>query len=97
MKSVPQVRPDLRLEDLGNELLVYDELHRQYHLLNSTARLVWQLCDGTRGLAEIAAEVAEHYPTIPDERIRADVETTLAAFGDKELIVWVTATAGDQD
>ena len=63
MSDVPQARLSIRSEDLGSELLLYDENERQYHLLNSTARLVWQFCDGRHDSDQIAELVAEHYPT----------------------------------
>ena len=91
--GVPQARLNIRSEDLGAELLLYDEQERQYHLLNSTARLVWQHCDGHHDLSEITALVAEHYPTVPRERIAQDTRATLQTLADKDLIVWMNEEA----
>ena len=91
--EVPQARLNIRSEDLGAELLLYDEQERRYHLLNSTARLVWQHCDGHHDLSEIVALVAEHYPTVSRERIAQDTHATLQTLADKDLIVWVEQRA----
>lgn len=92
-RGMPQARLNIRSEDLGAELLLYDEQERRYHLLNSTARLVWQYCDGNHDLEKITALVAEHYPTVPRDRIAQDTSATLQTLADKELIVWMKADA----
>lgn len=53
--QLPRARQEhLVIQDLPDELLVYDlERHRAY-CLNRTAALVWQSCDGRRTVAEIA-------------------------------------------
>ncbi len=42
-------------------------------LLNPTARAVWELLDGERAVAEVAAAVAASYPEVAAEAITADV------------------------
>ena len=42
----------------------------------------------TTGLG-VAELVAEHYPTMPRERIARDTAATLRTLADKDLIVWV--------
>jgi hypothetical protein len=44
----------LVVDDLPDEVLVYDLEHDQAHCLNRTAALVWRCCDGKTGAAEIA-------------------------------------------
>jgi len=88
VKRCPQARVDLRIVDLENEMLVYDERARQVHILNATARWIWLLCDGTHATEEIVEEVGRMYPGTPPDTIRRDVEETLEALGTKRLLVW---------
>jgi len=44
----------LVIDDLPNEVLVYDLERDQAHCLNRTAALVWRACDGDTGAPEIA-------------------------------------------
>jgi len=80
---------DVRIVDLENEVLVYDDRAREVHLLNATARWIWLLCDGTHAPEEIVEEISRMYPGTPRETIRQDVEETLATLGEKRLVVWV--------
>jgi hypothetical protein len=58
---------DLVINELPDEVLVYDLKTHQAHCLNNTAALIWRHCDGQRTVAEItqAIEVAER--TLFDE------------------------------
>lgn len=56
---IPNVKPQARasglvIEELDDELLVYDLERHKAHCLNSTAALVWRHCDGKTGASEIA-------------------------------------------
>ena len=44
----------LFVQELPNELVVYDVERNEVHCLNGTAARVWQLCDGNSTVAEIA-------------------------------------------
>lgn len=53
--QLPRMRTQgLVIDELPNEVLVYDLERHTAHCLNSTAALVWQLCDGHTTPAEIA-------------------------------------------
>ncbi len=88
MKSVPQARIDIRSVDLGSEILIYDERHDLVHLLNSTAREIWQLCDGSHDVVDIVNAVARLFPHMDRQRIRGDVEQALADLVTKKIIIW---------
>ncbi len=52
----PQARQDkLLVQEVGDELVVYDQKRHVAHSLNRTAALVWQNCDGQRTVADLAA------------------------------------------
>lgn len=53
--TAPLARQEgLVIEELGDELLIYDTANDRAHTLNRTAALVWKLCDGNRTVSEIA-------------------------------------------
>lgn len=93
MNCFPHVRVDLRCVDQESELLIYDERTHLYHCLNSTARRIWQLCDGAHGVPEIVEEVSRLFPDIAVDALRGDVETALTALDERNLIVWVPQEA----
>lgn len=52
---LPQAREEqLLVENLGDEVLVYDEDRNLAHRLNRTAALVWRQCDGAHSITEMA-------------------------------------------
>jgi hypothetical protein len=88
VKTVPQVRQNVRVMDLGSELMVCDDARELVHVLNTTARRIWDLCDGTHDPDDIVDAVRQLFPEISSERVRQDVEQALKTLEDKELLVW---------
>jgi hypothetical protein len=58
-KIVPQARRDgLVIQDLPNEVLVYDTERHTAHCLNRTAAAVWQQCDGRTSVGELTRRLS---------------------------------------
>lgn len=52
---MPKARTeDLEVQELGDELLVYDLQNHRAHRLNLAAALVWRHCDGKTSMARVA-------------------------------------------
>jgi hypothetical protein len=47
---------DLLVEEVDEDLLIYDVEGNEAHALNPPAAKVWRACDGTRGLSDLQAE-----------------------------------------
>jgi hypothetical protein len=47
----------LLAQDVGDELVVFDERRYVAHRLNRTAAAVWRLADGQRTIADLAASL----------------------------------------
>ncbi len=58
LRDAPCARAEeLVVEELPDELLVYDQRHKKAHCLNQTAARVWRLCNGRNSLASIAEKL----------------------------------------
>jgi hypothetical protein len=70
-KTMPKsLRPDqLVVENLGAELMIYDQARNQAFCLNQTAAFVWQHCDGKSTIKDIATKMAETLEKPVDESI----------------------------
>lgn len=56
----PHAREEaLLVQEVGDELVVYDQERHRAHRLNRTAALVFRRCDGRKTVAELAALVQE--------------------------------------
>src|SRR5579864_3203567 len=47
----------LIVEELDEEILVYDQLNARAHCLNGTAARVWRACDGSTSVADLSAQL----------------------------------------
>lgn len=57
---LPRARTEnVVIQELPDELLVYDLIQNQAHCLNKMATMIWQLCDGQTSATEIAILVGE--------------------------------------
>jgi hypothetical protein len=63
----------LLVEEIGDELLVFDSERNRAHSLNSTAAAVWRACDGTRDHDTLAEQCGIDHATLvlALERLRA--------------------------
>jgi len=59
-QKVPEARTEgLVVQQLAEEVLVYDQDRHKAHCLNHTAALVWEQCDGQSSVKEIAQKLSE--------------------------------------
>ena len=57
---VPEARKEgLVVQEMSEEVLVYDQKRHRAHCLNRTAALVWKQCDGKSTEAEVADEMSK--------------------------------------
>lgn len=67
---VPAARQDgLLIQEIGSELVVYDQTRDQAHTLNRTAAFIWRNCDGETSVAQLAALVAVELNVAADEDV----------------------------
>jgi hypothetical protein len=84
----------MRTVDAESELLIYDERRGLVHILNTTARWIWQLCDGTTKVDEIATEVEKMFPGASPGQVREDVRSALRQMESQQIIVWIQEDLG---
>ena len=60
---------DLILEELRDELMIYDSRRNQAFCLNQTAAFVWKHADGNTTVAEMASRLGQQLDTAVDEQV----------------------------
>src|SRR5271154_5472686 len=73
----------LLVEELVDELLIYDTERNEVHCLNGSAVQVWALCDGTRTVSEIAQALGTDLAPDAAETL---VWCALDQFAEKHLL-----------
>ncbi|HXK58788.1 MAG TPA: PqqD family protein [Acidobacteriota bacterium] len=81
----PETRQDLEYRELDDGGVVYDTAFERIHTLNATAAYIWNLCDGTRSVSEIAEGLHQATGIHPDQAL-VDVVTLLVDFRNQGLL-----------
>jgi Coenzyme PQQ synthesis protein D (PqqD) len=69
-KNIPKSRQaDIAVQELENEVLIYDFRTDKAFCLNKTSALIWQACDGTKSVSEISREIGEKVNTPVGENL----------------------------
>jgi hypothetical protein len=88
----PQARKEeLLIQEVADELVVYDAQSHQAHRLNRTSALVWQQCDGVQTVEEISARLQQQLSPIADDHLVQHTLDRLAGAG--LLVGWTSRTA----
>ena len=79
----PRERPGLLVRVVDGETVLLDRAQGLIHRLNGTASLIWERCNGERGVGEVAAAVASafHVDLETAERDVTAAVQQLAALG----------------
>lgn len=85
--SMPKRRDDILTQESGDEIMLYDPTADELHILNPTAQLIWELCDGTHSVEQITAEVRGKFTVAADIDVAGDVAQTLSEFANKKLLL----------
>lgn len=69
-EKLPQARKEgLVVQDLPQEVLVYDLNRHKAYCLNETAALIWKCCDGKMTVGQLARAVEKKLKLPVDERV----------------------------
>jgi hypothetical protein len=86
-ENIPVPIPGFTLEELDDELLLFNPHDGNLLELNSTAALVWQLCDGSRRISQIIEILSAAYPEA-EASIDSDVTQILSNLAGLGAISW---------
>lgn len=82
---VPERSPGAEGLSVGGDFVVLDSRGETLRGFNASGAAVWELIDGRRALAQIAAEVARRYSQ-PSSEVLKDVIAFAHAMSSKRLI-----------
>ena len=85
--KMPKVRGDVSIQELGEEVMIYDPLNEKVHILNTTAHCIWKLCDGNCTLQEIKEEISRKFPETSEQEILKDIATAIDNFEKNKLLM----------
>ena len=74
MNTTKPVRtPGIIAQDVGEETLLYSAEGEAIHVLNPTARRIWELCDGEHTTAELVQALRARFSIAGEYDVTGDV------------------------
>jgi len=86
---LPIRRTELRLRDEDTRSVLIDVERGTTHVLNPTARAIWELCDGTTTLDELVDAICQVFSVSHGVALR-DVAAVLAQLEEAGLVAWAS-------
>ncbi|MCF6158277.1 MAG: PqqD family protein [wastewater metagenome] len=87
MNTIKPVRKEgVFTQDIGREALLYGVRGKAFHVINSTARLIWELCDGEHTIEDMEQAVRENFLISKGHDVIGDIRRTLRFFSSKGLL-----------
>ena len=84
----PKTVPGIAARKIGAETVVVSPESGKVFVLNQTGGLIWELCDGTRSLGELARPLADQFG-VSLEQARSDVKELVDALAQRRLVEMV--------
>lgn len=84
----PRQTSDLHARALGDELLIYAPRQGVIHILNRTARVIWEACDGVNTPAAMVCLLHDRFDMTPEQASVRNVMHTLHELRRLALIDW---------
>jgi hypothetical protein len=84
--SKPIRRTDIVAKSVGREIILYGSTDEAIHILNPTAKLIWDHCDGEHTLADMEQIIRTRFSVPPERNIKIDISNTLELFAQKGLL-----------
>lgn len=92
-ESHPRRREGVLKQRASGTVILLDLDEGQYFALNEVGGRVWELCDGTRSVSEVASLLSLEYEVSP-ETLLADLVELLTDLADEKLVVAGQEMAG---
>ena len=77
--KIPTIQSNFELEEIDGELLLYSPESTRSIYMNSTASIIWRLCDGKLTVGDIVGLLQEAFPEAA-ESIEEDVIHSIELF-----------------
>jgi len=88
--------PSLIPGDLGDDLMIYDSRTGNVHILNKTARFIWECIKSGACVSTIVAQVEAEYDSGASENVLTDVSKIVDALCRTGLIVPSEVTGSEE-
>lgn len=82
----PVQRPDVIIQKAGEETMLYTIQSKAVHILNPTAKQIWDLCDGEHTVEDMEQTLRTIFDIPPEHNLASDIQEALESFYAKGLL-----------
>jgi len=82
----PSKKEDIFFRRIGDEMVLYNPEAKFVHIINSTAALSWELCDGSHSLDQIEDAVRAQFEAGIKNDIHKDIQEIVGTFKRLKLL-----------
>lgn len=82
----PARRENITSKTIGKETFLYDIEKGTVHILNSSAQIIWDLCNGQHTSTDMKHALCSRFEFPTNRNMVNDIENTLEAFYNKGLL-----------
>ncbi|MBI1883724.1 MAG: PqqD family peptide modification chaperone [Chlamydiae bacterium] len=86
MRAHPKARRDVVCKALQEEVMLYDPLKEDVHVLNNTSHFIWNLLDGKHTPEDIEKKIQSSFSDTVPFKIFSDIQEILKVFEEKGLL-----------
>ena len=79
-------KQDVTAQQLGNELILTDTPKKITHVLNPTARRIWELCDGNHTVQDMERVIKAFFSVADGQDVAHDIQQVIKMFVEKGLL-----------
>ncbi|GMV90939.1 MAG: hypothetical protein AMXMBFR82_07170 [Candidatus Hydrogenedentota bacterium] len=84
---LPKWVPGIVKHDLGSESFLHDEQNERIHVLNCTASLIWDHCDGHTSYQEMLGILLREFSDVTVDVLRIDLGRALKEFAERGVVM----------
>jgi len=82
----PLRNEDVLMKQVGSESMLYKTNDKAVHVLNPTAKLIWEYADGTHTIADIAVKIRANFAVPTEHDVTVDIKNTVQLMEAKGLL-----------
>ena len=86
LSDKPRRRDLVVCRKMGDETVLHDSETGAIHALNPNAYLVWDLCDGEHGLADMEKALRDHFSISETDKVSEDIRDVIERFSREGLL-----------
>jgi hypothetical protein len=86
MLSKPMRKSGITSRTIGHETILSNDTEKAIHILNPTAKLVWDLCDGQHGLEDMEMKMRSSFTVSAEYPVSEDIRKILLVLDQKGLL-----------